>query len=82
MQIVGTYSRFGYTVEVYDDGGFLLESEEYGNVEYNSPVQVDLEEVEALPDEVIYEFCERSCTEKSVLLGLMPLDIVLKYDPS
>lgn len=82
MQIIGTYSRFGYTVEVYDDSGFLLETEEYGNVEYNSPVQVELDEPEALHDEVIYEFCDRSCNEKSYLLGLTPLDIVLKYDPS
>jgi hypothetical protein len=82
MQIIGTYSRFGYSVEVYDDSGFLLESEEYGNVQYNSPLHVDLEDVEALTDDVIYEFCERSCNEKSYLLGLTPLDIVLKYDPS
>jgi hypothetical protein len=82
MQIIGTYSRFGYSVEVYDDSGFLLESEEYGNVQYNSPLSVELEEVEALTDDVIYEFCERSCNEKSYLLGLTPLDIVLKYDPS
>lgn len=82
MQIIGTYSRFGYSVEVYDDSGFLLESEEYGNVQYNSALTVELDEVEALTDDVIYEFCERSCNEKSYLLGLTALDIVLKYDPS
>ena len=80
MQIIGTYSRFGYSVEVYDDSGFLLEREDYGNVLYNSPLETDLAAPEALSDEVIMEFCERSCTEKSYLLGLTPLDISFQYD--
>ena len=82
MQIVGTYSRFGYTIEVYDESGFLLESEEYGNVQYNSPLQVELDAPEALTGEEIYEACDRSTAEKAYLLGLSPLDIILKYDPS
>jgi hypothetical protein len=81
MRIIGTYSRFGYNVEVFDDSGFLLESEEFGNVQYNSTLSVELDDPQALSEDVIFEFCERSCTEKSYLLGLGPAEIELRYDP-
>lgn len=82
MQIFGIYSRFGYTIEVFDDAGFSMEVEEFGNVEAKSTETVDPDDPQALPLQTLSELCEESAIEKAYLLGLSSGVVSVEFDPN
>lgn len=82
MQVLGTYSRYGFTIEVIDDAGYSMDSTANGNVAAYSPEEVDPVDPRALPLVTLMALCEAAASEKASMLGLPVSAVALDYDPA
>lgn len=75
MQILGTYNQLGFTIEVFDPAGFIMESDEYGNRERYSADRVDPDHPNAMTLQELETLCGEIAEEKAYSLGL-PTSVV------